>query len=123
MQTHPFQDLIDRLDADRREEFEERAGIGELDGLQPREHAEALALLHVLRRHPAALLGVEVLEVELGSDSRCALVTDRRAVRLRLLCEVDRGADLAAIVAGRFGGAALLSPVPADGPRGDRRPV
>lgn len=110
MQTHPFQDLIDRLDANLREEFEERAGIVEFDGLQPREHAEALALLDVLRLRPAALLGVEVLEVEIDGGRRCALVTDRRAVRLRLLCEADR--DLAAIVAGRFGGAALLSPLP-----------
>jgi hypothetical protein len=123
MQTHPFQDLIDRLDADTRELFEERAGIVEFDGMQPREHAEAMALLDVLRLRPAALLGVAVLEVELAGDSRCALVTDRRAVRLRLLCEADRGADLAAIVAGRFGGAALLSPLPAEGARGERHLV
>jgi len=64
MQTHPFQDLIDRLDADAREEFEERAGIVEFDGLQPREHAEALALLHVLRRHPLALTGVTAFQLD-----------------------------------------------------------
>ena len=102
MQEHPLQDLVDRLGAADRELYEERAAIREHDGLLPREHAEALALL-----------GVEVLEVELEGRDRCALVTDRRAVRLRLLCEADRGADLAAIVAGRFGGAALLSAVPA----------
>ncbi|MBK9246106.1 MAG: hypothetical protein IPM30_14930 [Burkholderiales bacterium] len=112
MQQDAFQELIGRLGAADRELYEERAAIREFDGLQPREHAEALALLDVLRLRPAALLGVEVLEAELDGDSRCALVTDRRAVRLRLLCEADRGADLAAIVAGRFGGAALLSPVP-----------
>ncbi len=112
MQEHSLQDLVGRLGAADRELFEERAAIREFDGLQPREQAEATALLDVLRLRPAALLGVEVLEVEHEGNGRCALVTDRRAVRLRLLCEVDRGADLAEIVAGRFGGAALLSPVP-----------
>jgi hypothetical protein len=123
MQEHSLRDLVGRLSADDRELYEERAGVREFDGLQPRDLAEAMALLDVLRLRPAALLGVEVLDVELDGDPKCALVTDRRAVRLRLLCEADRSADLAAIVAGRFGGAALLSPVPADGPRGDRRPV
>ena len=109
MQTHPFQDLIDRLDSNLREEFEERAGIVEFDGLQPREHAEALALLHVLRRHPAALLGVTVVRIEIEGDERCALVTDRSARRLRLVCKVDR--DLAAVVSEQYDGAALLSPL------------
>ena len=110
MQTHPFQDLIDRLDANLREEFEERAGIVEFDGLQPREHAEALALLHVLRRHPAALLGVTVVDVEIEGRERCALVTDRTARRLHLVCTVHR--DLATVVSEQFNGAALLSPLP-----------
>ena len=112
MQQQLLQDLIERLGAADRELYEERAAVREFDGLLPRELAEALALLDVLRLRPAALLGVEVLEVELEGRDRCALVTDRRAVRLRLLCEADRGADLAAIVTARFGGAALLSPVP-----------
>jgi len=123
MQEHPLQDLVDRLGAADRELFEERAAVREYDGLQQRDLAEALALLDVLRLRPAALLGVEVLEVELDGRDRCALVTDRRAVRLRLLCEADRGADLAAIVAGRFGGAALLSEMPGEGPREEMHPV
>jgi len=39
--------------------------VREFDGLQPRETAEAMALLDVLRLRPAALLGVEVLDVEM----------------------------------------------------------
>ena len=113
MQQKEMRELVGRLGAADRELFEERAAVREYDGLQPRDRAESRALLDVLRTRPAALLGVEVLEVELDGDPRCALVADRRAVRLRLLCEADRGADLAAIVAGRFGGAALLSPLPA----------
>ncbi len=113
MQRLDLRDLVGRLGAADRELYEERAAIREFDGLQPREHAEALALLDVLRLRPAALLGVEVLDAEVEGRERCALVTDRRAVRLRLLCEADRGADLGAIVAGRYGGAALLSEMPA----------
>jgi hypothetical protein len=112
MQQKELQELIGRLNAGDRELYEERAAIREFDGLQPREHAEALALLDVLRLRPAALLGVEVLEAEVEGIRRCALVTDRRSLRVRLLCGADRGADLGAIVAGRFDGAALLSPLP-----------
>lgn len=60
--------LVDRLDADAREAFEERAGIAEFDGGLPRPMAEALALLEVLRCRPEALLGVRVGSV--GCDGR-----------------------------------------------------
>ena len=51
-------DLLDRLDPERRYEFEERAGTIEFDSAVPRDEAEALALIGLLRTHPAALLGV-----------------------------------------------------------------
>ena len=54
-------ELIERLDADVRELFEERAGIVEYEGELPREEAESYALLDVLRRHPWALTGVTVV--------------------------------------------------------------
>ena len=110
MQQNELQDLVNRLDADNRELYEERAAIREYDGLLPREHAEALALLDVLRRHPAALLGVTVVGIEIEGRERCALVTDRNARRLRLLCRVHR--DLAAVVSEQYDGAALLAPLP-----------
>lgn len=50
---------IDTLVADMvnlREEFEERAGIMEYSGNLSRAHAECLALLDVLQRHPTALM-------------------------------------------------------------------
>ena len=112
MQQREMRELIGRLNAADRELYEERAAVREFDGLQPRDVAEALALLDVLRLRPAALLGVEVLDVELDGAPRCALVTDRRSLRVRLLCEADRSDGLGAIVAGRFGGAALLSEAP-----------
>ena len=48
-------DMVNLLNASQREEFEERAGIIEFDAKLPRAHAECLALLDVLRRHPAVL--------------------------------------------------------------------
>ena len=49
-------DLVKRLDVALREDYEERAAIVEFDGNQPREHAEALALLgyHVVGTFPAS---------------------------------------------------------------------
>ena len=46
-------ELVERLDDALREEFEERAAIMQFDGQLPRSHAECLALLDLLRRHPA----------------------------------------------------------------------
>jgi hypothetical protein len=43
-------EMAERLGADDREAFEERAAIIEYDGQLPRAHAECLALLEVLRR-------------------------------------------------------------------------
>ncbi len=48
-------DLVTKLDEGLREEFEERAAIMEFDGKVPRAHAECLALLDLLRRHPSVL--------------------------------------------------------------------
>ena len=59
-------EVVDQLDEDLREEFEERAGIVEFDGSIPRPHAECLALLDVLQRHPEAIVGLTVLEMHEG---------------------------------------------------------
>ena len=45
-------ELLELLDADLREEYEERAAIMEYEGGLPREFAEYLALLNVFHRHP-----------------------------------------------------------------------
>ncbi len=52
-------EMLDRLDADQKEEWEERAAIMELDGGLFRDHAECLALLCILRKHPMALVTEE----------------------------------------------------------------
>jgi hypothetical protein len=56
IQIYWINDLIDRLEPDLREDFEERAAIMEYDGGLPRDHAECLALLNILRKHPDALV-------------------------------------------------------------------
>lgn len=53
---HPLvAEMVSKLDPALREEFEERAGIIQFDAKFPRDHAECLALLDVLHRHPEAL--------------------------------------------------------------------
>ena len=44
--------LVDRLNDNLREAFEERAGILEFEAGLPRAHAECLALLNVLVSYP-----------------------------------------------------------------------
>ena len=48
-------EMLDWLDADQKEEWEERAAIMEFDGGLFRDHAECLALLYLLKKHPAGL--------------------------------------------------------------------
>ncbi|MGJ0486136.1 MAG: hypothetical protein ACR65R_16620 [Methylomicrobium sp.] len=52
-------EVVNQLDPDLREDFEERAGIIEFDANLPRAHAECLALLNVLLRHPECLLALK----------------------------------------------------------------
>ena len=51
-------EIVDQLDDNLREEFEERAAIIEFDANLPRAHAECLALLYVLRRYPFMLMKI-----------------------------------------------------------------
>lgn len=48
-------DIVSKLDDDLREDFEERSAIIEFDGRLQRAHAECLALIDLLRRHPEVL--------------------------------------------------------------------
>lgn len=60
-------DIVSQLDDDLREDFEERAGIIEFEAKVPRAHAEALALIDVLRRHPEVLIKAAESEVRSGT--------------------------------------------------------
>ena len=74
-------ELVERLDASQREAWEERAAIMQFDGQLPRGHAEALAMLDVLCRHPSVLSGVTVLEIERDGGTEWLLTTDLQYAR------------------------------------------
>ena len=104
-------ELIERLDTDVRELFEERAGIVEFEAGLPREEAESYALLDVLRRYPWALTGVTAVRFEVAKET-CWLLTTA-ADALRRVARFGGAAaclvDPAEVIEERFQGAALLS--------------
>jgi len=105
-------DLVVRLDAGQREDFEERAGIIEFDARVPRGHAECLALLDVLRRHPAVLSGVVVLHVVLEGVTQWLLTTDLEFARqqLKSMGGIEIAVlDVADVIEEQYAGIALLS--------------
>ncbi len=107
-------DLVRQLDANLREDFEERAGIIEFDAGIPRGHAECLAILGVLRRHPEVLSGVTTLRVELDGVPHCLLTTDLSVARGKLteIGGVEVGVrNLAKLITENYGGIALLTTI------------
>ena len=104
--------LVARLGADDREAFEERAGIMQFDGKLPREQAECLALVEVLGRNPAALLGITVLEIELDGGTQWLLTTDLAYARqyLKDIEAKEIGVQmLDEVLADQYGGVAVLT--------------
>ena len=107
--TSLITDLLDQLDVELRYQFEERAGAIEFGSGVPRDEAEALGLIDLLRSHPGALLGITAYEIE--RDGRVAIIvttgTDAAgSISNRLLMTVD----LAEVISTRFGGIAILGP-------------
>ena len=105
-------EMVGKLDATLREEFEERAGIVEFEAKRPRAYAEALALLDVLHRHPSVLAGVTVMQVEVNGAMRWLLATDVQVARQRLAMAggVLKGTyDLDSVIERQYGGMALLT--------------
>lgn len=77
---HPIVEaLLSRLDDNLCEAFEERAGIMQFEAGHPRELAEALAMLEVIRTHPFAVAGLVALRVRLVEVERTVLAFDRQA--------------------------------------------
>lgn len=62
MQPDWIFEMLDRLDADLSEEWEERAAIMQFDCGLPRDHAELLALLAIVRKHPMAFMPAKSAE-------------------------------------------------------------
>jgi hypothetical protein len=73
-------EIVEHLDENQRELFEERAAIMEFDAGLPRAHAECLALLGVLYRYPAVLTGAIAIEIEEEGERRWLLASDMSAV-------------------------------------------
>lgn len=74
-------DLVALLDADLREQFEERAAIMEFDGGLRRSHAECLALIGVLRTSSSALGSTVALQIETDGHRRWILANNMRSTR------------------------------------------
>lgn len=77
-------ELVTRLSTAHREEFEERAGIIEFDAGKHRAHAECLALLDLLSRHPAAISGLSVMEIAFEGKTRWLLTNNLEQARTYL---------------------------------------
>ena len=105
-------ELVERLDASQREDLEERAAIMQFDGGLPRGHAECLALLDLLCRHPSVLSGVTVLEIELDGGTEWLLTTDLQYAR-RYVADVGGHEiavhQLADVLLTQYGGIAVLT--------------
>ena len=104
-------EMADRLGADDREAFEERAAIIEYDGQLPRAHAECLALLEVLRSDQSAVKGVVVMQIELDGGTEWLLTTDLAFARAQLADIGGREVavlDPAEVTHEQYGGIAVL---------------
>ena len=120
MQNHPNHpipkdaiviEMAERLGADDREAFEERAAIIEYDGQLPRAHAECLALLEVLRSQLRAVEGLQVLQIELDGGTEWLLTTDLAFARAHLADIGGREVavlDPAEVIAAQYSGVAVL---------------
>jgi hypothetical protein len=109
---HTVAELVDLLDDNLAEMFQERAAVREYDGGYTRDHAEALALLDVITRYPDALSGVTVFAIELDGTTHWVVTTDREYVRsigARTDTTPEGRADLASVLRNAFGGTALLA--------------
>ena len=106
--------MIELLDDRLREDFEERAAIMEFDAGLPRAHAECLALLDVLHRHPAVLSGVTVLRIVVNDSSLWLLTTDivRARQYVAEIGAIETGAGgLKDVIDQQFSGIAVLASI------------
>lgn len=107
-------DLLDRLDADQMEVWQERSAVIEFDAGLSRPLAEALALIELLRLHPSVRSSVQVLTAELHGGTQWLLtdsLTHARQV-VTAIGGVEVGCHpVADVVREQFGGIAVLGVV------------
>lgn len=107
-------ELVDLLDDNLAEMFQERAAVREYEGGYTRGHAEALALLDVINRYPEALSGVTVFAFEIDGETHFVVTTDRDSMPSALTRATVKAVPIrgvAEIVRKTFGGKARLDAV------------
>lgn len=77
-------ETLEQLEADLRDDFEERAGVIEFDAGYDRAHAECLALIAVIARNPEALCRARAIQYELNGVTHCLLTTDLAVARMHV---------------------------------------
>jgi len=105
-------DLFERMQDDHVLDWLERSSLVEFDAGRPRPLAEALALIELLRRHPAILVQVQVLAFEHGGATQW-LLTDSLAHARQVVSDIG-GVEVGChpvtdVVRDQFGGIALLA--------------
>ena len=80
-QDQTVAELVEFLDDNLQEMFEERAAVRQHDGGLTKDHAEARALLDVIERYPDALSGVIAFTVEYDGATHWILATDEDLAR------------------------------------------
>ncbi len=112
--VHPIVEaLLKRLDSNLREAFEERAGIMQFEAGHPRELAEALAMLEVIRTYPLAVSGVAHLRAQVAGREVSILTTVPEAVNKKptvLLTATPSAISLKTAVL-KLDGVAVLHPL------------
>jgi hypothetical protein len=101
-------EIIEHLDENLRELFEERAAIMEFDAGLGRAHAECLALLGVLYRYPSVLTGVIAIEIDEQGQCRWMLISSDMSASTDLA--VLRKAEVADVLREHFDGIAAMTP-------------
>ena len=103
-------EMVELLDANAREMFEERSALREHDGGLDRAFAESLGLLDVLNKYPAALSDATIFQIDIDGHPHWFLTTSEELAREHIQsiagteCAVSR--DVAFVVDHEFGGLA-----------------
>ena len=105
-------ELVDLLDDNLAEMFQERASVRELEAGLTRNYAEALALLDVVNRYPEALSGVTVFAFDINDSTHFVVATDHALAREHVAssgADTYRTTNVARVVRERFDGISKLT--------------
>lgn len=108
-------DAVGQLEDNLREAFEERAAIIEYEAGYRRDHAECLALLNILLKHPNCLTGLVAVEIQGQGGQSWLLTTDLEVLRQKLAgqgIQVTRVRDAVDVICQEFEDRAQISLFP-----------